>query len=296
MRRVPLLGVLVVLLAHTSANAAIVGPCKFDTQKLAFAGTASEQASCLLRKVRILGNVDPTPRELPVHLRLLIGQPISIPKARLRKVIADRGLTEAMLGGSLEDPLSRANTNSPQGPQARYFVIHDTSSPFLADMPFPSDLDHDNHVNSLSGYKSRSNAKAHVFVNRRGDIYVGHNFNVPWRATRLESKVVGVTSRGLFIHIENVQPRRTHPKQPDGTAPQPGFSAQQYDRLALLYVAASARAGSGLIPAFHASIDEGLPGGHDDPQNFSLEDFDAAIGRLLEEARARPSNDESNVK
>ena len=97
--------------------------------------------------------------------------------------------------------------------------------------------------------------------------------------------MIGTLSRGMFIHIENVQPRRKHPSQPDGNAPTPGFSTAQYDRLALLYLMASARAGTGLIPAFHAAIDQGLSDGHDDPQNFSLDDFDAAFARVLDSVK-----------
>ena len=40
-------------------------------------------------------------------------------------------------------------------------------------------------------------------------------------------------------------------------------------------------AGLWLIPAFHAAIDEGLPDAHDDPQNFDLPAFDAAVTRHL---------------
>jgi hypothetical protein len=64
-------------------------------------------------------------------------------------------------------------------------------------------------------------------------------------------------------------------------APQPGFSEAQYRRLALLYVAASLRAGTWLIPAYHAVLDSGFDGGHDDPQNFDLAVWDARLGALF---------------
>jgi hypothetical protein len=119
---------------------------------------------------------------------------------------------------------------------------------------------------------------------------VGHEFDVPWRATKLELDGVGVSSRGLFLHIELVQPRRRDPdggRRNDAIAPLPGFSRAQYDKLALLYAAASRRAGNWLIPAFHAVLDKGFSGAHDDPQNFDINEFDASIGRLLAELRAR---------
>jgi hypothetical protein len=66
----------------------------------------------------------------------------------------------------------------------------------------------------------------------------------------------------------------------DGLAPDPGFTPAQYDRLALLYIAASVRKGTWLIPAFHAVLDTGFANGHDDPQNFSLADWSASLSRL----------------
>src|SRR5262249_8764576 len=79
--------------------------------------------------------------------------------------------------------------------------------------------------------------------------------------------------RGRFIHIENVQPRRSLAGGPPGNdivAPAPGFTDPQLRRLALLYIVASVRAGRGLIPAQHCVMDSGIPDGHDDPQNFDL--------------------------
>lgn len=265
-------------------SAATFGKCGFDAQTQAFAGSAREQAACLLRKVKILGNVEEQPAVLPANLARLIGEAPGLSKAKVRQFLASQGLTETGLGGSLDTPLSRGNANSPQAPTARYFVIHDTSSPNFGNRPFPADIDTSNQVNNLNAYRSPSNAKAHIFLNRHGEIYVGHDFGVPWRATKLENRI-GVLAKGLFLHIENIQPRRAHPSQADGNAPTPGFTAMQYDRLALLYLMASIRADKGMIPAFHAAIDQGLSDGHDDPQNFSLDDFDTALGRVLESVR-----------
>ena len=63
--------------------------------------------------------------------------------------------------------------------------------------------------------------------------------------------------------------------------PKPGFSKAQYRMLAALYVYASARAGHWLIPAFHATVDAGIPDAHDDPQNFELKQFAAELEKLL---------------
>ena len=93
------------------------------------------------------------------------------------------------------------------------------------------------------------------------------------RATRF-----GTDLKGLFLHVELVQPRRSQPgrgRGNDALAPTPGFSDIQYDRLALIYTIASVRAGRWLIPAFHVAIDSGIRGGHDDPQNFEVAAFAA---------------------
>jgi len=60
----------------------------------------------------------------------------------------------------------------------------------------------------------------------------------------------------------------------------PGFTDAQYAQAALLYAAASARRGDWLIPAFHAALDEGIAGAHDDPQHFDIARFALALDRL----------------
>jgi hypothetical protein len=51
--------------------------------------------------------------------------------------------------------------------------------------------------------------------------------------------------------------------------------------LALLYIVASSRAEEWLVPVYHAVLDEGIRNGHDDPQNFSLDNFNNMIQNLL---------------
>ena len=82
--------------------------------------------------------------------------------------------------------------------------------------------------------------------------------------------------KGLFLHNEMIQPRRSAPgrgRRNDARSPDPAFTAAQYDRLALLYVIASVRAERWLIPAFHAAIDAQIANGHDDPLNFDVDSF-----------------------
>jgi hypothetical protein len=247
-----------------------VAACRFDRGTLQFSGTPVQQAQCLLRPVARWGKVATAPAVLPPVLEAVVGQPVDIDRTQLHGHLAAVGLDESSVGGSLDGPTG-----------ARYFVFHDTSSPWLGDAPgFPPD--DAPSLNNLSTYKL-PNAVAHVFVNRTGQTLLGHDFSVPWRATKMESQVIGAPARGLFLHIELLQPRRRDPaggSKNDALAPTPGFTAVQYERLAQLYTAASVRAGRWLVPAFHAAIDEGLADAHDDPQNFVLADFAAALERL----------------
>ena len=92
-----------------------------------------------------------------------------------------------------------------------------------------------------------------------------------------------------FLHIENIQPRirdRSVRFENDAIAPTPGFSDAQLERLALIYIAASARSGRWLIPAYHSPIDLGFRDRHDDPQNFDLEKWAAKLTELIGQIHA----------
>lgn len=277
------LGILLQWALVAAAESATVGHCRFDSTTDSFKGNSLDQAGCLLRHVAKYGNVSSTPTVLPPEIKDLIGKPTGGPsiKIDLRNFIRTAGLSEADLGGSLNKPLSRGNNGDLRAPTASYFVIHDTSSPYLGNaQSFPPNGAPS--LNQLSQYAG-ANAVAHVFVNRLGATLTGHDFQVPWRATKLETKLIGKRSKGLFLHVELLQPRRRDPAggpKNDAIAPVPGFTDAQYERLALLYAAASVRGGTWLIPAFHASLDEGIKGAHDDPQHFDLDAFSREVGRI----------------
>ena len=258
-----------------------IGPCGFDTAMLQFAGDALTQARCLLRPVAAGGVLSPEPAVLPESLAALIGRPVGDLEPRLRRYLVTQGIADTAVGGPLDAPVSHARDDDPASPAARYFVLHDTSAPWLGDATaFPPD--DDPALNDLARFAG-PDAVAHVFVNRRGETLLGHDFRTPWRATRLETRRVGVAARGLFLHVELAQPRRRDPAgdaHNDLIAPLPGFTDAQYAQAALLYAAASARRGDWLIPAFHAAIDEGIAGAHDDPQHFEIARFAAALERL----------------
>jgi hypothetical protein len=232
----------------------------------------------LLRQVEPGGSAD-AETDLPPTLSGLIGQRPEIDFVRLAAA-----LRQAHIPLPAASPVSETSDHR----RAAYFVIHDTSDPNLGDDPFPPGFDRQVRFNDINEFLGKD-AVAHLFNDRLGRVSVGHDFEVGWRATKLE-RAVGEASRGRFLHVENVQPRRTDPTGPphnDRIGPDPGFTHAQYRTLALLYVLASARAGTWLIPAFHANIDRGIEGAHDDPQHFDLAAFDGELAQWLRRLRPR---------
>ena len=269
-----------------------MGPCNFDAETLSFAGSAVEQAECLIRPVNPWAHLGPPLEELPKALADRIGGAEPMPdRAALTSLINDTGLPPQFAEG-LNNGVSRARDNDPDSPMARYFVIHDTSGPKFGS--FPPDLDENAKINNLERFSCSDSAEiAHAFINRQGGVFFGHDFSVPWRSTKFERALsFGTALKGLFLHIELIQPRRRGGRRGgnDISAPTPGFTAAQYQRLALLYTIASARAGAWLVPAFHAVIDSGIRGGHDDPQNFDVEAFARALDGVTEQLAAYGQN------
>ncbi|MFM2272367.1 MAG: hypothetical protein RL702_1432 [Pseudomonadota bacterium] len=274
------------LLISTSALAEEIGECRFDRETLSFAGTPLEQATCLLRKIELRG--EKKPQKLPkVLVRLMQdgGTPGAEQKSAAIAAFQEPYRAYALLHA--DAPVSQTQAGLPLA----YFAIHDTSTPFYANEPFPRRLDRDPRVNSFEPYLAGGIARepvAHIFLNRYGQIWPGHEFAEGWRATKLESRVVGPAARGRFVHIETVQPRRFLPgatTRKDTYGPKPGFTGEQYRQLAALYVYTSARAGRWLIPGFHAAIDGGIPEAHDDPQNFDLKRFGREVETILRAAK-----------
>jgi hypothetical protein len=250
-------------------------PCAFDTDKMEFAGTPLQQARCLLRPVLRGGILAKPLAVLPEPLENLIGQPVTVTREALRRYLQAHKISEGDIGGPITNLL-----------RAKYFIIHDTSTPNYGDKPFPPDINKSSwRLNNLEVWKKHP--AAHIFVSRTGESITAHEFIVPWRATKFESRVLTKEqSRGLFIHIENTMPRRSDPARRagnDAIAPEPGFTTPMLDRLALLYLTASLEHGRWMVPASHAAVDAGIPDGHDDPQNFDLNLWATRLGLLLKE-------------
>lgn len=294
--------------------------CPFNVAAYSFQGTDVEQARCLMRQVLKGGALGPQ-RELPALIERLVGQPVTVSKDSVRRYLRAHGINEidaagnTEIGGSLDAPLSRANSNDRRAPFARYFVIHDTSTPNLVRhlSDFPREINDADWVwertrwNNLGLPLYSNSGEAHMYINRVGRSVAPQRrtFATPWRATRFEGNALhGTRLRGLFLHIENIQPRHCDPAVTtccrtciirgrrqlccnDAIAPEPGFSEEQLSRLALVYVAASVRRGTWLIPAFHCVLDTHpqIPSGerHDDPQNFDVQAWADSLQRLLTE-------------
>lgn len=278
--------ILPLALATTPVHAEEVGECRFDRDTLTFAGSPLEQATCLLRKVERFG--ERKPQALPRAIARLMREG-GAPSAE-QKAVAIAAFPEPYRTYAAEHANAPVSQTA-QGLPLQYFVIHDTSTPFYNYDPFPKNLDTDLKVNAFGPYMDGTYAPepvAHIFLNRAGQIWAGHEFQEGWRATKLESRIIGPRARGRFVHIEAVQPRRfvgdaTSRGRTQG--PKPGFSKAQYRMLAALYVYVSARAGRWLIPAQHNTVDAGIPEAHDDPQNFDMKQFGKEVEKLIKAPR-----------
>jgi hypothetical protein len=268
-------------------------PCIFDDSSLSYAGSLQEQARCLLRPVQTGGHLGASLKRLPAPLDKLIGKPLKVSKAALGRYLTEQNISEADIGGLLSDPLSRANLVNVDAPLARYFVIHDVSTPNYMDAPFPPDIDEASWVWNDLQRKWVKSKVTHVYISRTGESATAVDFKEqlpdPHHGTKFARDRLRNTGKGLYLHVELVQPRRRDPQgapDNDRIAPTPGFTDAQLKRLALVYIAASVRGGGGLIPSFHAAVDAGIPDAHDDPQNFDLTRWANHLAALLKSIKA----------
>ncbi len=264
--------------------------CQFDSNTNQFHGTPLEQAQCLLRFPKELGEVADASATIPKTLKGILTDRSSLgfTKEQLHKVLNKRGIKEENIGGSLDQSISRANNNDEAELFANYFVIHDTSTMLDDDEEFDADFINTskwsgNHLETLPNV-------THVFITRNGRTKTSNDYGTAFRATRFELSLGSnvVIHKGRFLHHELVQPRKPG-IIPDNKSPIPGFTPIQYELLAICYLAASVRRGSWLIPAFHCVLDLFEAGGHDDPQRFDLNAWDNVIASLLGEIAKKPN-------
>jgi len=265
---------IVITLVNVCSIAAQSDGCHIESGPLD-PGQWAMQAACLLRPVEMYRRLGRSLQVLPVPLNSLIGQTNVVDKSELVHYLRERGIDETSIGGRIDNPI----------PGARYFIIHDTSMPNFKRQDFPYHLIDSKEWNDRQLRGLLSGTRTHVWVSRTGESETSTDYRlVTVRAgVKLESKYPSL--RGLLLHTELVQPRRCDPGKRqccwtdtggkeicnDAVAPEPGFTAAQIDRLALLYVAASTRRGRWLIPAFHGVVDDAFgQNAHDDPQHFDL--------------------------
>ena len=267
-----------------------MGECDFNLDSLEYRGTPVEQAKCLMRGLDQTRNLGPPLQNLPDALANRIGRDTGLPSREiLSAYLSNQGFED--FAENLWQPVSRALDNNPEAPAARYFVIHDTSGPNFGHHAFPEEVGNGNSkINSLNKFRCSDGwGKAHVVINRSGDMLLNHGLEIPWRETKFEQAAnFSGALKGLFLHVELIQPRRSfgHGRHNDAQSPNPAFTPAQYDRLALLYVIASVRSQHWLIPAYHDALDADIPNGHDDPLNFDPESFAESIEAVVKKLQS----------
>jgi hypothetical protein len=274
-----------------------MGPCEFNSETLSFRGTPAQQAMCLMRGMDATRNLGPPLESLPPGLAERIGETTGLPSREDLSAYLSKLDLEWDLAMYLWQPVSRAHDNDPDAPTAKYFVIHDTSGPNYGHRAFPDDINTNPKINNLKRFACNDEwGKAHVVINRMGDVLVDHDFSIPWRETKFEQAAeFGGALKGLFVHTEMIQPRRAGPRGGDSHSPDPAFTPAQYDRLALIYTVVSVRAGRWLIPAFHAALDADIRNGHDDPLNFKVDSFADSLDRLMAQLQGAGPAQASNA-
>lgn len=263
MRNVAL--ILIALLSFPGlAKAEILGGCKFNTATHQFQGNAIDQSICLLRAIKTKG-AGATPQPLPDWIKTNVWQSIDLTEEQLSRFLAANKINPTTIGG----PIRKRSA-----PHLRYFVIHDTSSPEIAEeQGFPANIDDPGYSgNKLANWNGNIRQQVNLIVGRDGQSRSYRRWGEPrpLSATKIEMQKYSAPSRQYFVHVENVQPRLKPKMSFAWIAPTPGFSPKQEERLALAYIAASVQAGRWLVPAYHFNIDQGLPDGHDDPQSTDL--------------------------
>ena len=80
----------------------IVGLCRFDTERLSFAGTPAEQARCLMQPVGKRGKLEASPKRLPGTLARVMAGRVELPS---REVVTRLLAAERMDIGGVDQPV-----------------------------------------------------------------------------------------------------------------------------------------------------------------------------------------------
>ena len=136
-------------------------PCLFLDQSLQYKGSPVEQAQCLLRKVKVGGNVDDPPAQLPQLLAEVVGNVVTFSGPQFASYLARKGILAKDVGG----PLSKGVSSTSSGKKAIYFVIHDTSDEVSGNV-FPANINDASWPQN--NFAKQPTGNAHVFINRLG--------------------------------------------------------------------------------------------------------------------------------
>lgn len=170
-------------------------------------------------------------KKLPKPLESLIGETFKYKKEKFRHYLQKHKIDEESIGGNLDNPLAKAKLPNGDEIQSLYFIIHDTSSPYLKNAPFPDNFDtnKDWKGNDLTIWINQP--VAHIFVNRLGESLTTTPFDETVRkgwGTKFSRDFLKTEGKGLQIHIELIQPRQRDAKsnnpENDLIAPFPGFT------------------------------------------------------------------------
>ena len=180
-----------------------MGECDFNLDSLEYRGTPVEQAKCLMRSLDQTRNLGPPLDSLPDALASRIGRDSGLPSRETLSAYLSKQDLEWDFAAHLWQPVSRAEDNNPQAPAARYFVIHDTSGPNYGHRSFPDDIDSTAKFNNLKNYYCPDGwGKAHVVVNRSGDMIVDHDFRNSMARDKIRAR------GGFRRHLEGAVPAR----------------------------------------------------------------------------------------
>ena len=180
-----------------------MGECDFNLNSLEYRGTPVEQAKCLMRSLDQTRNLGPPLDSLPDALASRIGRDSGLPSRETLSAYLSKQDLEWDFAAHLWQPVSRAEDNNPQAPAARYFVIHDTSGPNYGHRSFPDDINSTAKFNNLKNYYCPDGwGKAHVVVNRSGDMIVDHDFRNPMARDKIRAR------GGFRRHLEGAVPAR----------------------------------------------------------------------------------------
>ena len=173
----------------------------FDKNKMEYKGDKAAQAKLLLRKVSRWGKIIEREAKLDTAFLSLLTSDISFSKEKLKAYLRKNNIHRSEIGGSIDSNISFIFIkNYREKIYAKYFVIHDVSTPAYKDT-FPKNINDDTwRKNNPETWKEKV---THIYLTRTGKTKTATNFSEGLTATKFEKEISGEISKGLFLHVEN---------------------------------------------------------------------------------------------